>query len=327
MKVAIIGIRNHAERIARLVSSVEFVTELLLYHPNKEKLVSNLASNEELTLRLSDDFAAVCACDAVIIASPHDSHFNYIKALLESEVYILCEKPPASNIEQLEMLYALSAEQKSRIAFNFNFSFSSFASEARKIIKDGSMGKPLALNFSASHGIAFKESYTNNWRLLERDPFSTILGNLGVHYIHLATDLVGSIIEWNLIKNSAAPNTNGVDTVGLMLRAENNVIIQIFLSYAAPYTSFSQLILTDGLVCMEDGVVSTAGPRDSFGDDGRYKKPPATICSTSTSTLDYYDASMALSISNFINIMRAKGDCSIEDFNKAIAAARLVLEM
>lgn len=327
MIIAIIGIRNHAERMARLVSKNQLVDKLLLFHPDKKKLKAVVSLDNNLQYELSSDFESVMASDAVIIASPHSSHFEYILRLLESNAYILCEKPPASDIAQLDRLASLSFEQKSRIAFNFNYAFSDFAIVSREIINNGNMGQVLALNFTASHGLAFKPSYANNWRLTKDDPFSTILGNLAIHYVHMTLDLIGPINGWHLMRWAASQQTNGVDTVALSLDAGNNVAVQMFLSYAAPYTNSARLMLTDGLVCMANGVVTKAEPRDSFDEQGRFKEPPQTICSYAESSLEYYDKAIIASVNRFVDAAWQKLAFNPNEFSNAINAARIILEM
>ncbi len=327
MRLAIIGLRNHAARMALLAASHPLVSSLLLYHPKKVRLSGEMPLKLPKNTEYSSNFSAILACDGVVIASPHQTHFDYIMRLVDSGLFILCEKPPVSTESQMNQLAALLPEQKARIAFNFNYAQTDFANAVREKLTEGDLGSPLAMNFISSHGLAFKAISANNWRLTGSDPFSTILGNLGIHYLHLVLDLIGPVTDWYLTRWAASPQTNGVDSVALMLNTAHRTVAHIFLSYAAPYTNSAQLLLTDGLIRLEDGRVTIAGPRESFDANGRYARPPETTYSEAKSSLDYQNKSILLSLNHFIEGIESKKGYEIASFARALDSVRLVLEI
>lgn len=327
MRLAIIGLRNHAARMARLAVSNPLVSSLLFYHPDETRVSLYTLQKLPKHVECSSDFAEILKCDGAIIAAPHQTHFDYIMRLVETRLFVLCEKPPANTASQLNRLAALSPEQKARIAFNFNYAHTDFAVATRERLSEGNLGRPLAINFTASHGLAFKPGFANNWRLTGTDPFSTILGNLGVHYLYLVLDLIGPVTDWHSARWAASPQTNSIDSVALLLNTSQRVAVQIFLSYAAPYINSAQLILTDGVIRLDDGRVTIAGPRDSFDANGRFVKPLETTYSDAKSSLDYYDKSILLSLNSFISKIVTRGEFESTSFSKALDAARLVLEL
>ena len=313
--------------MASLVASHPLVTSLVLYHNDKTRLSVGDIPNLSKQVELSSDFSAIMACDGVVLASPHSTHFDYIMRLIDSKLFILCEKPPASTESQINQLAALLPEQKARVAFNFNYAHTDFAIAVREKLIEGDLGIPLVFNFTASHGLAFKATFANNWRLTRSDPFSTILGNLGIHYLHLVLDLVGPVTDWHLTRWAASHQTNGVDSVALMLNTANGAVAHIFLSYAAPYTNSAQLLLTDGLIQFDGCRVTVAGPRDSFDSNGRFARPPEATYSESKSSLDYYNKSILVSLNHFIEGIETQKGYEITSFPRALQAARLVLEL
>lgn len=327
MRLAIIGLRNHAARMALFAASHPLVSSLLLYHPEKVRFSGEMPLKLPKNVEYSSDFSAILACDGVVIASPSQTHFDYIMRLVDSGLFVLCEKPPASKESQLSRLSELLPEQKNRIAFNFNYTYTDFAVAAREKLVDGNLGYPLAINFTATHGLAFKTAFANNWRLTGVDPFSAILGNLGIHYLHLVLDLVGPVTNWHLTRWAASPQTIGTDSVALMLNTAKGVVAQIFLSYAAPYNNSAQLLLTDGVLRLDDGRVTIAGPRDSFDSNGRFVSPPEIIYSEAKSSLDYYNKSILISMNHFIEGIDTQNGFEVASFAKALEAARLVLEL
>ena len=141
MKISIIGYRNHSLRLKKLLIT-EFNIEPIMWNHN------------------TDEFSDLIGSDAIIIASPQDTHVEYIQKILSEsrESYIFCEKPPTTYSSELEYLNDLSYSQKEKIFFNFNYRFSELA----KFVRSNDLGQPLHFNFISSHGLALKEGFKDN---------------------------------------------------------------------------------------------------------------------------------------------------------------------
>lgn len=113
-RIGIIGTGRIAERFipeAKLVSGVN--TEGV-YNPHAgsaERFAEKWDINAYTDL---EEFYA--GVDMIYIASPHESHYSYIKSALEHGKHVLCEKPMVLKKEQAEELFALAKEQ-GRILF------------------------------------------------------------------------------------------------------------------------------------------------------------------------------------------------------------------
>ena len=59
-------------------------------------------------------------CDLIIICAPNNYHFQYLKKFINKK-YIFCEKPPVSNLRQIEYL---KKYDKGKIFYNYNMRFS-----------------------------------------------------------------------------------------------------------------------------------------------------------------------------------------------------------
>lgn len=113
-RIGIIGTGRIAERFipeARLVSGVSTQG---VYNPNKESAVRFADKWEVLSYEDIEDFYR--AVDVVYIASPHDTHYGYIKSALEHGKHVLCEKPMVLFKTQAEELFNL-AKKKELILF------------------------------------------------------------------------------------------------------------------------------------------------------------------------------------------------------------------
>lgn len=108
-RIGIIGTGRIAGRFipeARLVSGVSTQG---VYNPHKES-ASRFADKWEIDAYadLEDFFSSV---DVVYIASPHETHYDYIKAALEHGKHVLCEKPMVLKRVQAEELFQTAKDR------------------------------------------------------------------------------------------------------------------------------------------------------------------------------------------------------------------------
>lgn len=108
-RIGIIGTGRIAARFipeARLVSGISTQG---VYNPHTES-AERFAERWEINAytTLEEFYGAV---DTVYIASPHDTHYEYIRDALMHEKHVLCEKPMVLQRGQAEELFALAKEK------------------------------------------------------------------------------------------------------------------------------------------------------------------------------------------------------------------------
>lgn len=109
-KAGIIGTGRIANRFmpeARLVSGIRAEC---VYNPHRAS-AEQFASTWGIQAYgdLQDFFRAV---DLVYVASPHETHYSYVRAALDHKKHVLCEKPLVFQRKQAEELYAYAEKQK-----------------------------------------------------------------------------------------------------------------------------------------------------------------------------------------------------------------------
>ena len=110
-KIGFIGYKNHAKKLLDIVERIDNVEVSYIYHPTK-----NIEDS-----RITNNLKDLHECDGVFIASPNNTHFEYLKEMIEnSNCLIYCEKPPVTSSEGIDYLERLTSEQKKRIFFGFN---------------------------------------------------------------------------------------------------------------------------------------------------------------------------------------------------------------
>lgn len=108
-RIGIIGTGRIAERFiteARLVSGVSTQGD---YNPHTESAVRFADKWEINAYKDIEEFYE--AVDIVYIASPHETHYQYIRSALEHGRHVLCEKPMVLQKAQAEELFACAKDR------------------------------------------------------------------------------------------------------------------------------------------------------------------------------------------------------------------------
>lgn len=86
--------------------------------------------------------------DAIIIAVPTPFHYDVASEAIESGKHVLCEMPLTPTIEESERLREQAKETGVVLMPDLNFRFTPNYVQAKKLIDQGALGKPLAVSFS-----------------------------------------------------------------------------------------------------------------------------------------------------------------------------------
>lgn len=84
--------------------------------------------------------------DFVVIVTPNSTHYDIAKTFLEYGIHVVCEKPLCFTTEQAEELEKLSKEKELFFAVTHTYSGYCMVKQARKLVKDGYIGKVVNVN-------------------------------------------------------------------------------------------------------------------------------------------------------------------------------------
>lgn len=109
-RIGIIGTGRIAGRFIPEAKLVSGISAQGVYNPHRES-AERFAQKWEIECyeEIEDFYAAV---DAVYVASPHETHYAYIKSALEHGKHVLCEKPMVLKKEQAEEVFSYAREHK-----------------------------------------------------------------------------------------------------------------------------------------------------------------------------------------------------------------------
>jgi predicted dehydrogenase len=146
--------------------------------------------------------------DIVVISSPTETHFKYLSLCMDIEIpVVICEKPVANNIAEIELLEKMFLKSKSNIIVNYfrNFQPKNYGIKSKlKEISSKESCQTITVEYqrgihnNASHAIKFLEYLFDSKAIFSNalvirksydefhsDPTSTVASQLGVAKLYL----------------------------------------------------------------------------------------------------------------------------------------------
>ena len=107
----------------------------------------------------ADDFPRMLAetqPNTVIVTTVDAWHHQYIVAALEAGCHVISEKPLTTSLDKLNAIFAALERSGKSLRVTFNYRYAPAFTRFRQLLRDGAVGRPLAVDFSwlldTSHG-------------------------------------------------------------------------------------------------------------------------------------------------------------------------------
>lgn len=308
--VAVVGKGGHAGRLIDLVRKHPKATLSCVYHPTK---VGGSARP------CTDDFAAVLAADAVIVASPTPTHAGYLRKLSRFQGRILVEKPAVSAAADIAELRKWPLARKRRVRINYNLAFSELYRHLARVARSPRLGTPLFLDVHVSYGPAFRPEYRTNWRT-DRAQSLGALESIGVHFVNLALRLFGPVAASSAsVRSAARKSASRVDTGLASFRTSSGVYVSLFHSHAAPYYFRMHLLGTNGYWEYDGREARLHSPRETLHADGSFAPPPL-VERTALDHMKGSRASLESAVDSFIRAVGRGALFDAADFDLGLAS-------
>ncbi len=140
MKIGMIGTGRIAERFIWEVQEIEGIEVYAVCNPN---LLSAKKFVEKWNIPCytadAEDFKD--EVEAVYVATPHQTHYDYVKQMLSYGIHVLCEKPMVLSKIQAEELYSLAKEKNCVLMEAVKTAYCPGFLGILEIIKSGKIGK------------------------------------------------------------------------------------------------------------------------------------------------------------------------------------------
>lgn len=139
IRVGIIGTGRIANRFIPEAKYVSGLNVEGVYNPHIE---SAKAFAEKHQLKFYTDYLDELYdnSDAVYIASPHETHYGYIKSALEHGKHVLCEKPMVLKKQEAEELFTLAKEKKCVLMEAIKTAYCPGFTQLLSIVRSGTIG-------------------------------------------------------------------------------------------------------------------------------------------------------------------------------------------
>lgn len=107
LNIGCVGSGRIAKRMIRESKYVSGINFDAVFGRNEEK-IKKFASENELNIYTTDFDELLDNCDAVYVATPHTTHYEFAKKALLAKKHVLCEKPMTLSESQTRELYEIA---------------------------------------------------------------------------------------------------------------------------------------------------------------------------------------------------------------------------
>ncbi len=306
LSIGVIGKDNHAHRLINILEKSELVDDIRIYY---------YRAYEGDDYRVTSDFSKLESCDAIILASPTPSHFEYLQKLSDFPGYIFAEKPLVSDLGESIKIMNWSESKKMKIKVNYSFIDSPVYSKLNEIVNTKEFGSPIEMSIRMGHGYSFSDQYLNNWRSVQSK--YGVAEQISVHFINLAMHLFGSVSNSRINLTNFSGRGNTPDTSDILLQMAGSLTVKIFTSYAIPYQFELLLTCTNGIYQYDGKVETIRSPRDFYNKRNQYTLPPITY-ENAISYRENMDRGLEKSLSDFLTLVADNGFLNSEQLDTAL---------
>jgi predicted dehydrogenase len=202
----IIGLGNIANKFAEDLATIENA-ELVAVASRSQEIADDFAKkyNSKKAYNSYLDLAKDAEVDAVYIATPHSFHKEHAILCLKNKKAVLCEKPFAMNLQEVEDMIAIAKENNVLLMEALWTYFLPHYTYVLESLKNEKFGKLLKLE--ADFG--FSRAFDNDSRLFKKEVGGGSLLDIGIYPIFAALSTLG---KPNSIKADATFFDNGADS-------------------------------------------------------------------------------------------------------------------
>lgn len=245
VRLGIIGTGRIAKRFVPEAKYVSGINVECVYNPHIES-----AERFAKTFELNNWYDSINAfwegIDAVYIASPHETHYGYIKEALLHKKHVLCEKPMVLSGAEAEELFSLAEEQGCVLMEGIKTAYCPGFSQLLGMVKSGVIGQVYDVEacFTKLENPANREltdvKYGGSFTELGSYALLPIVKILGIDYKDVRFESFNNELGIDIYSKAYFRYENAVATakVGLGVKSEGQLIIsgsQGYIVVEAPW--------------------------------------------------------------------------------------------
>lgn len=140
VKIGIVGTGRVAERFPKEAKYVSGATVVGAYNPHDDH-AQIFAERHELAFGTNDYDEFLSKVDAVYVASPHETHYEYSKKALEAGKHVLCEKPLVLKKAHAEELFDIAKNNNLVMMEAIKTAYCPGFNQLISIVRNGAIGE------------------------------------------------------------------------------------------------------------------------------------------------------------------------------------------
>lgn len=182
--------------------------------------------------------ARVDGIEAVAIVTPNHMHVGPAKAFLKAGIYVICDKPLASTLEDALDLASLEPANGARFLLTHNYTGYPMVRQARRMVSEGRLGhlRLVQVEYAQDWLTEPTSNKQADWRTdPARSGAGGCIGDIGTHAYNLARFVSGLTMEALSADLTAfVPGRQVDDNVNMLLRFEGGAKGMLWASQVAP---------------------------------------------------------------------------------------------
>jgi UDP-2-acetamido-3-amino-2,3-dideoxy-glucuronate N-acetyltransferase len=167
-KVAVVGCGNWGKNLVRNFALLGALAAVC----DADKVKLDLVSRENRGVRVTDDFESIMndpSVQAVVIATPSDTHFTLAKQALNSGKHVYVEKPLARDVKHAEELGAIAERKNLVLMVGHLLLYHPAVNCLKKLIESGELGELLFIKSDRMNFNVGRRDWSVLWDLAPHD--------------------------------------------------------------------------------------------------------------------------------------------------------------
>jgi predicted dehydrogenase len=182
--------------------------------------------------------------DAVIVATPSDTHHKIVLDCIQAGVHVFCEKPLALSVQDCDEMIETAAKARVKLMVGHVLRELPVFVKIREIIASKAMGKPLMASLICTEKVSLVGWY------LEQPRYRSAFHEIVIHELDLLRVLMGEVEEIEVLTVEKSARNVDYDTPTLVrLSFRNESVGSITYHWNSP------LITGYGMLMCENGAI------------------------------------------------------------------------
>lgn len=220
--IAVIGYGYWGPNLVRNFFNAPFCTikRVVDLQSDRLKILTKQYPSIQVTVKISEVFEDHII-DAVVIATPVNTHYSLAKKALQSGKHVLVEKPLTSDYSEALELVLLAKRKKKTLMVDHTFLYTDAVQKIKKIIKEGEIGK-----------ITYFDSMRTNLGLFQQDV--NVFLDLAAHDISILNYLITELPK-TIQAVGVSHTKNNIENMGFVtIRYKSGIVAHLNCSWSSP---------------------------------------------------------------------------------------------